>query len=89
MVQIEEFVPVYVACSVSPEASEDEKALAKAKALDVMFCRKVLHKLEGRFEEYIQKGLEAVQAEVQRLYGPGVFEETERSIEFMLAKLNG
>ena len=87
--QIDKFVPVYVACSVSPEASAEEKKLAKQKALDVMFCRKVLHKLEGRFEEYIQKGLEAVQAEIERLYGPGVFEDTERSIEFMLAKLNG
>jgi len=48
-----------------------------------------LHKLEGRFEDYIQKGLEALKAELERIYGAGVFAETEREIEFMLNKLNG
>ena len=83
--QIDKFVPVYVA------ASEGKLSVEKAKmeALDIMFCRKVLHKLEGRFEDYIQKGLEALKAELERLYGAGVFEETEREIEFMLNKLNG
>ncbi len=83
--QIDKFVPVYVAAAEGKLTVEQ----AKMEALDIMFCRKVLHKLEGRFEDYIQKGLEALKAEIERVYGAGVFEETEREIEFMLNKLNG
>ena len=83
--QIDKFVPVYVAAADGKLSIED----AKMEALDIMFCRKVLHKLEGRFEDYIQKGLEALKAELERIYGAGVFAETEREIEFMLNKLNG
>ena len=75
--QIDKFVPVYV-----------ELGGTKEEALDVMFCRKVLHKLEGRFEDYIKDGLNALRTKIDEIYGTGVFVDTERSIDFMLKKLN-
>lgn len=45
--QLEKFVPVYLACG----GSVDE-------AVDVMFSRKVLRKLEGNYDDSTKKGLE-------------------------------
>lgn len=44
--QIVRFVPVYVACGGT-----------SAKALDLMFSRKVLRKLEGKFDDGIKANL--------------------------------
>lgn len=76
MNQISAFVPAYVGLGGTKE-----------EALDIMFARKVLHKLEGRFEDYIKDGLIRFQKKLDQVYGKGIFEETEELIKQMLKKL--
>lgn len=76
MNQISVFVPVYVALGGTKE-----------EAIDIMFSRKVLHKLEGRFEDYVKDGLLKLQARVAATYGPGVMASTETMIRRLLKKL--
>jgi hypothetical protein len=74
--QIDNFVPVYVACG----GSKDE-------ALDFMFSRKVLSKVQGRFEDYIKGGLQDLKSLLQATYGKGVFKKSEATIDKLLKKL--
>ena len=76
MNQIASFVPAYVGLGGTKE-----------EALDIMFARKVLHKLEGRFEDYIKDGLIRFQKKLDQVYGKGIFLETEELIKQMLKKL--
>ena len=73
MVQIEEFVPVYVALGGTKE-----------EALDFMFARKILRKLHGAYEDYIKDELARLTKLINEVYGKGVFKETER----LIAKIN-
>ena len=77
MNQIINFVPVFVALGGTKE-----------EALDLMFCRKVLHKLDGRFEDYVREGLARLQNKVEQLYGAGVLEDTEKAIRRLIKKLS-
>ena len=77
MNQILNFVPVYVALGGTKE-----------EALDIMFCRKVLHKLDGRFEDYIREGLVRLQTKIEQLYGAGAFADTEHMIRRLIKKLS-
>lgn len=63
--QIESFVPVYVACGGRAN-----------KAVDLMFSRKVLRKLEGRFEEDLRENLDKLEKFVTEMYGKDDFSET-------------
>ncbi len=56
--QIELFVPVFVAAGGN-----------KDDAIDFMFARKVLSKLEGRFEEYVGEGLRTLLKVIDVEYG--------------------
>lgn len=76
MNQIMSFVPVYVALGGTKE-----------EAIDIMFCRKVLHKLDGRFEDYIREGLARMQNKIEQLYGAGALAETERTVRRLIKKL--
>lgn len=76
MVQISQFVPVYVALGGTKEA-----------ALDFMLASKVLRKLEGMFEDYVKDELVALTKLINVTYGKGVFVETERIINKMLKRL--
>lgn len=76
MHQIETLVPVYVAAGGSKE-----------DALDFMFSRKVLSKLDGRFEDYIKKGLLDLRSLLDKTYGGQEFPLTRHSIERLLRKL--
>ena len=76
MHQIELLVPVYVACGGKKE-----------EALDFMFARKVVAKLEGRFEDYIKQGLIDLQKLINQTYGAGTFKLTEHVISRLLRKL--
>lgn len=76
MNQINVFTPVYVALGGTKE-----------EALDIMFSRKILHKLEGRFEDYIKEGLVKLQSKVAAAYGSGVMTATESMIRRLLRKL--
>lgn len=76
MNQIENLVPVYVACGGTKEA-----------ALDLMFARKVLRKLEGKYDDYVKDGLNKLSLLIKRLYGEGAFIESEKTIANLMKKL--
>ena len=74
--QIERFVPVYVACGGTKE-----------EALDFLFARKVVAKLEGRFEEGVKQGLSDLRSLIRKTYGEGAFAETGHVIDRLARKL--
>ncbi len=74
--QIEALVPVYIACGGTKE-----------EVLDFIVARKILVKLEGRFEDYIKDGLQHVKALLDTNYGEGTFKRSERAIQNLLKKL--
>jgi hypothetical protein len=74
--QIDNLVPVYLACGGKKE-----------EILDFMFERKVLAKLEGRFEEYVKGALKQLLALINKAYGPNVFVRSERTINNLIRKL--
>lgn len=65
MNQIEKFVPVYVACGGTA-----------GKALDLMFSRKVLRKLGGRFDDKLGDDLDKLEKLVLNMFGRKDFSET-------------
>lgn len=73
MVQINNFVPVYVAMGGTRE-----------EALDFMFTTKVLRKLRGVYEDYVKDELLKLTKLLNSLYGKGTFKMAEKFI----AKLN-
>ena len=74
--QIQLFVPVFVACGGS-----------KQDALDFMFARKVICKLEGRFDDYIKPGLIGLKELISKTYGENSFAQTNHMIDKLLRKL--
>lgn len=74
--QIQLFVPTFVACGGSKE-----------EALDFMFSRKIISKLEGRFEDYIKQGLIDLKALIVKNYGENVFVQSEHMIDKFIKKL--
>ena len=76
MNQIRAFVPVFVACGGT-----------SAKAIDVMFSRKILRKLEGRFDDGLKAGLTKLEELVIELYGADDFSETLEAIAKLKRKL--
>ena len=76
MNQIEKLVPTLIACGGTKE-----------EALDFIFARKVLVKLEGRFEEYVKGALNQLTQLLAQLYGPGVFKQSEKAIRNLIRKL--
>ena len=76
MVQIEKFVPVYVALGGTKE-----------EALDFMFARKILRKLHGAYEDYVKDELIKLTKLINQTYGKGVFKETERLIAKIIKRL--
>lgn len=76
MKQIQNFVPVYVSCGGE-----------KNEALDFMFSRKIIAKLEGRFEDYIRQGLLDLKALIQETYGENSFPQTIQLVDKLLRKL--
>ena len=73
--QIENFVPVYCACGGT-----------KTEALDFMFARKVLRKLEGRFEDYVREALKELLKDIDRTYGKNAFPESTTLIRHYLRR---
>ncbi|MBS6464902.1 MAG: hypothetical protein KH436_08240 [Firmicutes bacterium] len=76
MNQIQVFVPVYIACGGTAD-----------KALDLMFARKVLRKLEGRFEENLKQNLTRLEKYVTAEYGKDAFSYTLAAIAKMKRRL--
>ncbi len=76
MTQIDNLVPTFIACGGSKE-----------DIIDFLFARKVLVKLEGRFEEYVKGALQQLLQLIQTTYGPGVFKRSEKAIRNLIRKL--
>lgn len=74
--QIYRFVPVFVACGGT-----------SAKALDLMFARKVLRKLEGRFDDGIKGNLVKLEKLILQNYSKTEFSETLETIARLKRKL--
>ena len=74
--QINQIVPVYVACGGKKE-----------EALDFLLSRKVISKLEGRFEEYVKGALRELLNLIQKTYGPNVLVRSEKEIQSLMRKL--
>lgn len=74
--QIEHFVPVYVASGGSKE-----------EALDFLFARKILFKLQGRFEDYVRDGLLSLRTLLQKTYGEEAFKESQAEITRLLRRI--
>ena len=76
MNQIKDFVPTFVSLGGTKE-----------EALDIMFSKKILRKVEGRYEDYIYNGLSKLLNLINKTYGKGVFTLTERAITNLLKKV--
>ena len=74
--QIETLVPTFIACGGKKE-----------DVLDFLLSRKVLAKLEGRFEEYVKPTLKQLLALLDKTYGEGVFAKSEKAINLMMCRL--
>lgn len=74
--QILRFVPVYVACGGT-----------SAKALDLMFARKVLRKLEGRFDDGVKPNLVKLEKLILQQYGKSEFSASLEVIAKLKRKL--
>lgn len=76
MNQIENFVPVYVALGGT-----------KNEALDFIFSRKVMRKLQGKYDEYVKDGLTKMTRFINSLYGKDELPYTEEAITELRKKL--
>ena len=76
MNQIEKLVPVFVA---SGGKKED--------ALDFILARKILIKLEGRFEEYVKPALRGILELLDSTYGSKEFNLSRKQINSLIKKL--
>lgn len=74
--QIAELVPVFVECGGSKE-----------EALDFLLSRKVIAKVEGRFEEYVKGALKELLALIEKTYGKGVLKRSEKTIQSIMRRL--
>ncbi len=74
--QISELVPVFVATGGKKE-----------EALDILLSRKVISKIEGRFEEYVKDALKELLALIQKTYGASVLKRSEKTIQSLMRRL--
>lgn len=74
--QIAELVPVYVGCGGKKE-----------EALDFLLSRKVISKIEGRFEEYVKGALKELLALIRKTYGASVLPRSEKTIQSLIRRL--
>ncbi|MDD6302843.1 MAG: hypothetical protein PUA56_06070 [Bacillales bacterium] len=74
--QIEVLVPTFIACGGKKE-----------DVLDFLLTRKVITKLDGRFEEYVKPALINLRKLIEKTYGAGVFKKSEKAINSLIRKL--
>lgn len=74
--QISELVPVFVSCGGTKEA-----------ALDFLLSRKVISKIEGRFEEYVKNALRELLNLIHKTYGKDVLKRSEKTIQNLMRRL--
>lgn len=76
LTQIDNLVPIFVACGGTKE-----------DALDFLLSRKVIYKLEGRFEEYVKGALKELLALIEKTYGASVLKRSEKTIKSLMRRL--
>lgn len=74
--QISELVPVFVSCGGTKE-----------EALDFLLSRKVISKIEGRFEEYVKNALRELLNLIHKIYGKDVLKRSEKTIQNLMRRL--
>lgn len=74
--QISTIVPIYVACGGTKE-----------EALDFLLSRKVISKIEGRFEEYVKGALRELLNLIQKNYGVSTMIRSEQTIKSLMRRL--
>ena len=74
--QIEELVPIFVACGGKKE-----------EALDFLLSRKVISKIEGRFEDYVKSALKDLLLLLNKTYGANIFKRSVQTINSILRRL--
>lgn len=74
--QISELVPVFVSCGGTKE-----------EALDFLLSRKVISKIEGRFEEYVKNALRELLNLIYKTYGKDVLKRSEKTIQNLMRRL--
>lgn len=75
--QLEDFVPVYVACGGS-----------KFGAVDYILTHKILRKLDERYEPYLVKQLANLKNSLNDIFGEGVFKQSIAKIDRLCYKIN-
>lgn len=76
LIQISELVPVFVSCGGTKE-----------EALDFLLSRKVISKIEGRFEEYVKNALRELLNLIHKTYGKDVLKRSEKTIQNLMRRL--
>lgn len=74
--QIDAIVPVFVECGGKKE-----------DALDFLLSRKIIGKIEGRFEDYVKNALKDLLTLIQKNYGAGVLSRSEKTIKSLMRRL--
>ena len=74
--QIDNIVPVFVACGGTKEA-----------AIDFMISKKLVSKVEGRFEEYVKDALNGLIQLLHKTYGVGALPRTEKTAATIMKAL--
>ena len=76
--QMEDFVPVFIACGGD-----------KNKAIDYILTHKILRKLDERYEPYLVNKLEELEQGLNDIYGEGVFKQSIDKIKKLRNKIQG
>lgn len=74
--QIDAIVPVFIACGGKKE-----------DALDFLLSRKIISKIEGRFEDYVKNALKDLLTLIQRVYGADALPRSEKTIKSLMRRL--
>lgn len=76
--QMEDFIPVYIACGGE-----------KTEAIDYLLTHKILRKLDERYEPYLVSKLEDLEQCLNDTYGEGVFKQSIEKIHKLRDKIQG
>lgn len=78
MSQMDDFVPVYIACGGTKE-----------EAIDYLITHKILRKLDERYEPYLVTKLDELKLGLNEIYGEGKFEQSIKKIHKLREKIAG
>ena len=78
MSQMDDFIPVYIACGGTKDA-----------AIDYFITHKILRKLEERYEPYLLSELENLQIGLNEIFGEGKFKQSIDKIQKLHKKIAG